>query len=57
MQCCITVWLLNVQTILMAVSVLKISLPTMPTCFYAQNNDTLHVCFAICLMISDYLGI
>lgn len=37
-------------------SILKISLPTMPMCFCMQNNDTLHVCFAIRLMISDYLG-
>lgn len=43
------------QTILIAVSILKISLPTMAMCFCVQNSDTLCVCFATRLMISNYL--
>lgn len=61
MQRCITITSSTVQafyeqTILIAVSVLKISLPTMPMCFYVQSNDNLRVCFATRLMISDHLG-
>lgn len=60
MQCCINitsskVHFSYVQTILIALSILKISLPTMAMCFCVQNSDTLCVCFDTHLMISNYL--